>query len=220
MRNFKATFLAVVLVFFGTMALSNVPSWLTAREEVVLERVANMNKSESNHSNAVEVDRIRFETLVPERVVHVHKYEEETPVQFGFRITNQASTPYRFELQRFLPELSDPHRRLMKINGLNRNTSTEAEESDIPLIMPGESLEFLMTAKISWYRKDCFKLLGEAIYGGFWTFYNLKPGKYQVRFSYENLLAKKQMLLSKGRTEVDSFWTGKITTPFAQLRLR
>ncbi|MDF5723799.1 MAG: hypothetical protein PUP91_25720 [Rhizonema sp. PD37] len=170
MLNLIATFLAVVLVFFVTMVLSRAPSIMTAHEDVVLERVAKMNKSKSNHSNAVEVDGIRFETLVPEQVVHVQKYEEETPVQFGVRITNQASTPYRFELQRFLPELSDPHGRLMKINGVNRNTSTEAEESDIPLIMPGESLEFLMTANISWYSKDCFQLLGDAIYGGVWIF--------------------------------------------------
>ncbi|MDF5725878.1 MAG: hypothetical protein PUP91_36620 [Rhizonema sp. PD37] len=220
MPNLTSIFLAIVLVFFGIMVLSRAPLIMTAREEVVFERVANMNKSESYHSNAVEVDGLFFETLVPERVVHVHKYEKETPVQFGFRITNQASTPYRFELQRFLPELSDPHRRLIKINGINRNTSTQAEESDIPLIIPGDSLEFLMTTKIRWYRKDWFQLLGQVMYGGFWTFNNLKPGKYQVRFSYENLLTKKEMLLYKGRTEVDSFWTGKITTPFAQLRLR
>ncbi|MDF5725877.1 MAG: hypothetical protein PUP91_36615 [Rhizonema sp. PD37] len=179
-----------------------------------------MNKSESDHSSAVEVDGFRFETLVPEEVVHVHKYEEETPVQIGFRITNQASTPYRFELQRFLPELSDPHGRLMKINGVNRNTSTEAEESDIPLIIPGASVEFLMSAKISWYSKNCFQLLGDAIYGGIWTFYNLKPGKYQVRFSYENQLPNRKILIPPRRTEIDGFWIGKITTLFAQLRFR
>lgn len=179
-----------------------------------------MTSSESNHSNAVEVDGIRFETLVPERMVRLSKYGEETPVQFGVRITNQASTPYRFELQRFLPELSDPHGRLMKIDGLNRNAMRRIEELDIPLIIPGASLDFLMAVKIIWYSKDCFQLLGDAIYGGIWTFYNLKPGKYQVRLKYENQLPKRKILIPPRRTEIEGFWIGQITTPFANLRFR
>ncbi|MFQ4162483.1 hypothetical protein AB0757_12300 [Scytonema millei VB511283_2] len=153
-------------------------------------------------------------------MIHLPKHGDETPVQFGVRITNQTSIPYRFELQRFLPELSDSHGRLMKVEGVNRNTSTETEESDIPLITPGQNLEFLVNAQFSWYSKDCLTLSGKAFYGGVWELYNFKSGTYQIRLNYENYLVKKKMFLSKGRMEVDSFWVGKVATNLAQLSLR
>lgn len=217
MRKFPATLLALSLLFFGTMALSHVPRRIKVHE-VKIERIANMTSSESNDSNAIEVNGIRFETLLPVLMVRLPKYGEETPVQFGVRITNQASTPYRFDLQRFLPEFLDSKGQLIKV-GINRNTSTEAEESDIPLIAPGQSLEFLMNPKLVWYR-DYLRLLGNAFYGGVWELYILKSEKYQVRLRYENQLAKKKMILfAKGRDEIDGFWIGKVATPFAHIHL-
>lgn len=108
----------------------------------------------------------------------------------------------------------------MKVEGVNRNTSTETEESDIPLITPGQNLEFLVNAQFSWYSKDCLTLSGKAFYGGVWELYNFKSGTYQIRLNYENYLVKKKMFLSKGRMEVDSFWVGKVATNLAQLSLR
>ncbi|MUG93752.1 hypothetical protein F7734_15535 [Scytonema sp. UIC 10036] len=202
------------------MALSHVSRRWTVRENLDVERIANMTSSESNSSNAIEVDGIRFETLVPEQTVYLPKYGEETPIQFGVRITNQTSTPYRFDLPHVLPEMLDPQGHTMQMD-LNKNATREVEEFDIPLIIPGKSLDFLMNAKFSWYNKNCLRLLGNASYGGIWIFWNFKPSKYQVRFTYESYLAKKKMItLKEGRTEIDSFWTGKIMTYFADIRLR
>ncbi|MEH2242116.1 hypothetical protein [Nostoc sp.] len=87
--------------------------------------------------------------------------------------------------------------------------------------MPGESLEFLMDAKFNWYSENCLRLLGNAIYGGIWIFWYIQPGKYQVRFTYKNQLAKKEMLtLQEGWTEIDGFCTGKLISSFADLILR
>ncbi|MEH2377470.1 MAG: hypothetical protein V7K27_00960 [Nostoc sp.] len=179
-----------------------------------------MSSCESNNPNAIEVDGICFETLMPEEMVRLPKYGEEIPVQFGVRITNQTSTSYRFDLPYVLPEILDPYGRAMQ-RSLNKNATRKVKKSDIPLIMPGESLDFLMDAKFNWYDENCLQLLGNAIYGGLWIFWYIQPGKYQVRFTYDNQLAKKEMFtLQEGRTEIDEFWTGNIKTPFAALTFR
>ena len=153
-------------------------------------------------------------------MVRLPKYGEETPVQFGVRITNQASIPYRFDLPYVLPEILDPYGRTMQ-RSLNKNATRKVKKSDIPLIMPGESLDFLIDAKFNWYDENSLRLLGNAIYGGIWIFWYSQPGKYQVRFTYENQLTKKKMLtLKEGWTEIDGFWTGKFTSHFADLILR
>jgi hypothetical protein len=181
-----------------------------------------MTAFESNNKNAVEVDGIRFETIVPERSYRLPKYGEETPIQFGVRITNQTSTPYRFDLPQFFPEILNSHGKPLHMS-FAQNATRKVEETDILLIMPGESFEFLKDAKFSWYNRDCIVLKGFAFYGGIWSFYNFKPGKYQIRLTYENLLVKRRMHLlidRDGRDEVAEFWTGKITTPLTRLLLR
>jgi hypothetical protein len=219
MRQSRAIVLAVVLVFFGIMALSHTLISVMAHEKVGIERVANMTTCESNNPNAIVEDGICFETLVPEQMVRLPKYGEESPVKFGVRITNQASTPYRFDLPFVLPEMLNPHGERMQIS-LNKNATRKVKEPDIPVIMPGQSLEFLIDAKFNWYSEDCLRLVGNAIYGGIWIFWYLKPGKYQVRFTYKNQLAKKEMItLEEGITEIDGFWTGNFMTPFVDLIL-
>jgi hypothetical protein len=192
---------------------------MIAREKVEAERIANMSFCDSNNPNAIEVNGICFETLIPEEIVRLPKYGEETPVQFGVRITNQASIPYRFDLPFFWTEILDPHGEPMQIYS-GKNATREVEESDIPLIMPGESLDFLMDAKLNWDNKNCLSLLGNAIYGAIWFFWNIQPGQYQIRFTYENQRARKQMFTFEGRAEIDGFWIGKIKTLFASLRFR
>jgi hypothetical protein len=194
-------------------------SGLTAHEDVVLERVANMTSFQTSDSNAVEVDGIRFETVVPERSYRLPKYGEETPMKFGVRITNKTLIPYRFDLPKFFPEILNPHGKPLQMS-FAQNATRKVEETDIPLIMPGESFEFLKDAKFSWYSRDCIVLKGFAFYGGIWSFYNFKPTKYQIRLAYKNLLPKQKMLLVTGQYEVDGFWISTIATPFTRLRLR
>jgi len=219
MRNFLALCLALVFGFVGTIALSSLSKGL-AVDNLVFERVASMTSSESHNSsansNVVEVDGIRFETLVPERMYRLPKYEEETPIQFGVRITNNSSTPYRFDLPNFLPEILDKHGKVMQMGG-GRNATGMIEESDVPLIIPGEKLEYWMNAKFMWFGKNCIQLTGIAQYGLIWNFYNFLPGKYQIRLTYNNPLPTRKIQLVK---EIDGFWIGKVATPFARLRLR
>ncbi|WP_017651333.1 hypothetical protein [Fortiea contorta] len=188
-------------------------------EDVKIERVAHMTSFESNN-NVLKVDGIQFITLVPKQVVDIPQYGEETSMQFGVRIMNQASIPYHFDLQRFYPEILDPQGQILQMDG-GQNATREVEKSDIPLLMPGESLDFLMDAKFNWYNKKCLSVSGNATYGGFWIFWNIMPGRYHIRLKYENQLVKKKMLISpKGWTEIDQFWIGKVITPFENFYLR
>jgi hypothetical protein len=179
-----------------------------------------MTSCNSNNSHVIEVDGICFETLLPERIYRLPKYEEETPIQFGVRITNNSSTPYRFELPRFEPEILNPHGKPIQID-FARNATRRAEEYDIPLISPGESLDYFMDGKFSWYSGDCIRLSGYGFYGGIWSFYNFKSSKYQIRFTYENCQQRRRIYVDTiGDSEYNDFWTGKITTSLAKLRLR
>ncbi|OKH21335.1 hypothetical protein NIES593_16185 [Hydrococcus rivularis NIES-593] len=187
-----------------------------------------MTSSESSNQNSIEVNGVLFETLVPQPIVTIPPYGEETSVQFGVRITNLTNTPYRFDLQLFFPELLNSHQRLI-LSGINRNTSTLIQDSDIPLIIPRKSVKFLIAVKLIWLHQKFLRLRGE-MYGGILDFYeiyergnlyNLHPGKYQIRFNYENqLLNKKMFLLSTGRTQVNQFWIGRVKTPFVQLNFQ
>jgi hypothetical protein len=216
----KKIILAVIIAFLGIILLSNLPIKVMAHKKVEIGSVASMKSCESNNPRATQVDGICFETLVPKAIVVIPKYGEETSIKFGVRITNQTSTPYRFDLPFILPKMLNPDVEPMQSSG-GQNATRLVEESDIPQIKSGESLDFLMDAKLEWSRENYLGLQGNAGYGGIWIFWCLKPGKYQIRFIYQNQLASKKKFTSKeGRTEIDGFWVGEIQTPFVDLHIR
>jgi hypothetical protein len=219
MRKLLAIVLAAILGFLGTMALGHVPRNVMVYQDRQIERGANMTSFELNDSDVLEVDGIQFRTLLPEEVVYLPKHGEETSTQFGVQITNQTSIPYRFDVQQFFPEILDPQGKPLYMN-FARNVTKPTEESDIPILMPGEKLYFLMDAKLNWYQ-NCVRILGMAVYGGVWHTRPLKSGDYKIRFSYNNPAANRMMFtLIKGRIEFDGFWVGNIKTPLTPLRLR
>ena len=174
-----------------------------------------MTSFQSNDSNAVEVDGIRFETLVPERVLIIPTREDaKTPVQFGIRVTNLSSIPYRFIFFRLMPELQDALGRVIE-RSWGRNATKAPQESDFLLAMPNESLTFFVEGELYCY-KDKFGLKGYESSGGVWSFRNLNPGRYQVRFTYENRNAVRKIYY--GGT-VEGLWTGKASTPWEEFRL-
>ena len=147
------------------------------------------------------------------RKYNIPIFGEETPIQFGVRITNNSSTTYRFELPHFVPDILNPHGKPIEPS-FCRNATKTVKESDIPLIMSGESLEYWMDAKLKWYSKNCIQLTGYALYGGILSFYNLKSTQYQIRMKYINDFPTRKVRLSTGSTEYGDFWTGQIATNF------
>lgn len=178
-----------------------------------------MTPDNSNSSSGIEVEGIYFETLVSDRKYNIPIFGEETPIKFGVRITNNSSTPYRFELPHFVPEILNPHGKPMQMS-FARNATKFVKESDIPLILSGESLESWMDAKFKWYSKNCIQLTGYALYGGIFSFYNFKPTKYQIQMKYVNDLCVRKIRLSTGSREYGDFWNGQLATNFVNFRLR
>jgi hypothetical protein len=184
--------------------------------------MTSFNFDNSNDNQFIEVDGIRFETLVPQPIIKLPKENEEVTVQLGVRITNLSSTVYRFDLPYFFPDLLHPCGKLMYMDS-GRNTSTLFESTDVPIIAPKQSINFFVNGKLSWHKdkeRSRIFLSGRAMYGGFWSFNHIQSGKYKIRLTYENYHSEKKMIsASLGRTIVKDFWTGKVTTPFLDIDL-
>ncbi|MGB3510887.1 MAG: hypothetical protein WBA93_16975 [Microcoleaceae cyanobacterium] len=64
---------------------------------------------ESVDSNYTVTGGIKFETLVPERVLIIPNQDHiKNSVEFGIKVTNQTSTPYRFIFFSLIPEIVGP----------------------------------------------------------------------------------------------------------------
>jgi hypothetical protein len=95
------------------------------------------------------------------------------------------------------------------------NATKAPQEADFLLAMPGESLTFFVEGELYCY-EDKFGLRGYESSGGVWTFHDLKPGRYQVRFTYENRNAVRKIY--RGGT-VEDLWTSIASTPWVEFRL-
>jgi len=136
--------------------------------------------------NAVEVDGIRFETVVPEKLLIIPKKERkaETAVQIGMSITNNTQTPFRFDFfASLIPELVGADGQALQRSYFCLGLQS-ARKSDYPLAMPGERVTRFPDAKLFWFKRDQLRLQIAAGDGGFWIFDNLQPGIYQLRFVY------------------------------------
>lgn len=178
-----------------------------------------MRSLESNSSsNIVEVDGILFETLMPFQMIRVPQPGERVAVQVGVRITNQRSTSYRFGLEGFVPEMFSENGQTVRVSGgMNARRWTVIE--DIPLISPESRLTFWMSFTLNWMRNNCLMFGGRTQLGASWQFLDFQPGIYQFRFSYRKQLSRHQVPFGTGRTEIDSFWVGKVSTPSVEFYL-
>jgi hypothetical protein len=186
--------------------------------------MTSFNSDNSNDTQFVEVDGIRFETLLPQPIITLPKKGEEVTVQFGVRITNLSSTAYRFDKHRFLPEISNFRGQTVTVRGVNRNTTTEVLESDVPLVESGQSIDFLMNNAINWSSSKDLVLSGNALYSGVWSM-QFQPDRYQIRLRYENQFAERKLLLTdlityRTWTNLDSFWIGEAATPIQNITLQ
>ncbi|MEC4986270.1 MAG: hypothetical protein SAJ37_09910 [Oscillatoria sp. PMC 1068.18] len=174
-----------------------------------------MKSSQSNERNALTVDGIRFETLVPKWRIAIPKQEDiQKPVQFGLKITNQSSLPYRFSFFGLMPELRDENEQLLFRVG-NTNRVKIPQESDYFLALPGKSFTHFPEVKLSWNQYK-LQFWGRGSFDGFWNFRHLQRGKYEARFLYKN--EKSIQKLRHGGT-VEGIWVGEVSTPWVEFRL-
>lgn len=181
---------------------------------------------ESN-KNALELDGIRFETLIPEPLLIVpnQRRNAEKSVRIGMGVTNNTLTPFYFNFySTFVPDLVMPDGRVVQ-GGYNRNLLRQPEESDFLLVRPGKIVTFFPTTTLSWNKREQFFLVVHDGNGGFCPFGELKPGKYQIRFRYQNSddaiqrTAMTRTPIASLLREKEKLWSGRVDTPFVEFRL-
>lgn len=176
-------------------------------------------KSENSNNNTIEIDGICFETLFPEQNYQVPKYKEETPIQLGVRIINNSSTPYRFELPYFIPQLSNSNGTLIEMD-FGRNVTIPIKESDIPFIYPAQSQELTINAQVDQNRYSGIHLRAFTSYGTVYSFRHLQLDEYNIRLQYISRSSKHQVHPGLEYREYDGFWVGEVFTPWKKIHLR
>ncbi|MGB8691290.1 MAG: hypothetical protein WCD53_28755 [Microcoleus sp.] len=177
------------------------------------------------NNNAVEVDGIHFETLMPEQLLTVlnKRRNAESSVQIGMRITNNTPTPFYFSFYgSFYPELIMPDGQVQR-RGYNTDWMRGPEESDFLLVTPGKSLTFFPDISLFWTNHSQFSLGVSSGYGGSCSFDQLKPGIYHFRFQYYNTsdtIPKKNLAGESIESRpIEKVWTGRVDTPFVEFSI-
>ncbi|WP_377473632.1 MAG: hypothetical protein P2A85_15660 [Microcoleus anatoxicus] len=200
---------------------------------------ANLHLVEPMNPNrsAVEIDGIRFETIVLNRVLNIPeknskkvlKSPQETfcnegiPVEIGIRISNNTENPLHFSFYATcMPELISADGEIQEM-GCGSDGYVFPTESDFPLVLPGKCLMFFPEAKILCVRGNVLRLVFKSSSGGYWWFDNLTYGIYQFRFRYQKICKSRS---SDDTADVsieqilsETAWSGRVDTPFIELHL-
>lgn len=172
---------------------------------------------ESNR-NAIEINDIQFETLVPQKVLRIPEKgsDAETSVKVGMKITNNTQTPFRFDLYTTLiPQIIRLDGELLDTSFSHRLFS--GTESDYPFVIPGDYVTYFPTAKLFWYRNQLALKIATGD-GGFYVFFGFQSSKYLIRFVY---IKKNSFTTSNGRVQREKIalsWIEKtiLSTPYVK----
>ena len=192
-----------------------------------------------NDSNFIEVDGIRFETIVPKQVLTLPKKDlikklsdigkhlskpplhssPGDPVSIGIRITNNSDRPLylSFYLALF-PEIIRAKDGASVPFDIGWFSLVSPLKSDFILAIPGESISFFLDAKICWLcgKNYCFSTSfgGERL-----VIQPLHSERYKVRLIYENQKDTEECydFLNKQTQVIEGLWTGRVLTPFVDI---
>lgn len=168
-----------------------------------------------SYKNAVEVDGIRFKTVIPERKLTVPLIGPniQIPVQIGMQITNNTSTPFRFSsFDTLIPELVGADGLVMRQSAGGVLGWANPTESDFHLVMPGQNITLFPNVSLVWLADGLFKLIVPGGGRANWSFNNLKLGTYQIQLRYRSLTAESDVLF-------EDLWKGMVSTPFVEFCL-
>ncbi|MBV6627615.1 MAG: hypothetical protein KI793_32605 [Rivularia sp. (in: Bacteria)] len=137
-----------------------------------------------NNPNAIEINDIKFETLVPEKVLRIPEKgsKAETSVKIGIKITNNTQKSCRFDFySTLIPQIIGLDGQLLRTSFSHRLFS--GTESDYPLVMPGDYVTYFPTAKLFWYNNKLALKIATGD-GGFYVFFGFQSSEYLIRFVY------------------------------------
>ncbi len=168
--------------------------------------------------NAVQVDGIRFETVVPKQIWNI-SYSEiskcSPPVQIEMKIINNTLSNQRFcSLDTLIRALitADDFILGRKLGGGSTGWFGPSE-SDFHLIVPKESLTFSVKAHVEKGKDGLFNMVVNGTGGGYWLFTGLKLGIYQIRLTY------KAMTNFFDKEFFEDLYEGLVHTPFVEFCL-
>ncbi|MBW4455161.1 MAG: hypothetical protein KME55_21980 [Nostoc indistinguendum CM1-VF10] len=124
---------------------------------------------------------------MPEHVVQIPPKQAgaKTQVQFGIKITNNTANPRNFLLFAARPEFFQANKQKVLQFGPNANTAASPELSDFKLLMPGESVTFLVEGSFEWFKSELkFAFIRKD--ATYWWYGNFELGTYSINVIYEN----------------------------------
>jgi RNA polymerase sigma factor (sigma-70 family) len=145
-------------------------------------------------SKAVRVDGVDFQAVIEKKRL-VADPALKQPIDLGLRITNGGGQPLQFSLADTIRPLIETAGKPIKPGG-GRNGTKRVEPV---LLGPGKSTTIRWSARLEGLNDGkSLRLIWTDDTGWVWYFDGLGPGKYLLRFEYENTR--------------EQFWTGKATT--------
>ncbi len=170
-------------------------------------------------SNTVHIDGVRFELVMPERVLPIpeNKPEATTPIKLGLRIINKTATPLGFrESYKKLVILGQDGKIL---RGKGRDENGFLTVYNCPLVQPGENVTFTLDSRLSW-ENNKLQLVAPDGLGGFLYFDDIKPGKYQIGIGYYPWVPGLSCNSKIGRATLsEDRWEGLGYTPFVEFSI-
>jgi hypothetical protein len=176
-----------------------------------------------NKPNTVEVDGIRFRTLV-QQIVTVTKKDfkaRESMKLAGIRISNNSYNPLYFSLYATLfPELINANCHPLK-QSYASDWIREPDTSDFILANPGRHITFFPKGSIGWKQNEKLVFSLEDCMGGIYFFWFPSLGNFKIRFQYINNrnAAKVYNRKTGDKKQIENIWTGTIITPFLEFNL-
>ncbi|OUL35527.1 hypothetical protein BV372_10780 [Nostoc sp. T09] len=167
---------------------------------------------------AVEVNGIRFETIVPENIWRIslsNLFEVSPSVEIGIRITNNSSISERFcSYTTLIPVLLGENGLILGQQLGGGSTGwVGSKESDYHLVKPQESVTFFVTAHIEGRTDGLLNLIVNGTGYGYWSLEGLKLGIYQLQLTYRALTNPPDGGL------FEDLWKGMVHTPFVEFCL-
>lgn len=182
---------------------------------------------DSNNNNAVEVDGVRFETILSNPVLSIPLKKANsngyTSVELGMKITNATPNPLYFTgYTTLIPELLEPDGQIIEW-GRASNWVRGLSASDFLLAFPGESVTFFPITVLCWIEGYGASLSIDYGDGSIWGSDTVKPGRYQFRFRYQKIFDPRgEIIYRQQEIEeklLEQFWFGRVDTPFVELDL-
>jgi len=194
-----------------------------------------------NENNFIEVDGIRFETLVPKRVLTLPKKNliqklsdlgkhllkpplppsPGYPVEIGIRITNNSDRPLYFSFYCALfPEIIKAKDGTSVPFDIGWFRPVEPLKSDFLLALPGKSTSFFLDIQICWLWGKNYGF-SASFRGERLLIEPLHSEQYKLRLIYGNQKDTEEFydFLSKKNQLVEGLWKGRVLTPFVDICL-